>query len=316
MKLTITNALEQFLFDNELKGNSQNTINDYKNIVGYFINYIGKDTAVVDITLNDLKQYHMYLKTKKKLENHPYKPSEDKSLSSKTIQTYIRHLRAFLGWLYEEKYIKEDFRLSFKLPKSTRKAIEILSDEEITMIMKRYNERAELGLRNKCILCLMLDSGLRLNEVVSLDVDNVHFELGVIKVCGKGAKERIVPLGTYTKRLLHKYIYNYRPQPLNDSKCLFVTKEFRPITADAIKMVFLRLRKRTGITRLKPHLLRHTYATLYIVNGGDAFSLQLILGHSTLFMTRKYTHLASSYSLIEGQKKYSPMDNINKKMRC
>jgi len=196
-----------------------------------------------------------------------------------------------------------------KMPKAPKKTIEILSDEEIKLLYNSINDKTEFGLRNKCIISLMLDSGLRRNEVLALNFDDIHFSQNVIKVTGKGQKDRIVPLGLYTKKLIFKYLNGYRPMPEYPSKKLFLSQDKKPVSTDVVKMLFTRLKKKTGITRLRPHLLSHTFATRYLMNGGDTFSLQMILGHTSLEMTRCYSHLASSYAVMNFRN-FSTLDNL------
>lgn len=309
MKITIENAIQQFLIEQELKGNSPNTIKNYSLNLKYFTDFIGDQKIIEELTLQDLRNYLINLKTKPKAYNHPFKPKEEKPIKSISIQTYIRGLRVFIKWLHSEGYIAEDLHSQFKLPKATKKTIEILSDEEIERLLKTYRFNTEMGLRNACIIALMVDCGLRRNEVLTLDYDNIHIAQGIIKVLGKGDKERVVPIGVYTKKLLMKYMSGYRPMPISETKRLFIDANFKAMSDSALKQLFVRLRNRTKIERLHPHILRHTFATKYLMNGGDIFSLQLILGHTSLEMVRKYSHLASTY-VMNNHKKFSPLDNI------
>lgn len=305
--ITIEKAIDLFIIEQQLKGNTEKTQKNYRQFLKYFVSFIGKDKFVNELELYDLKQYQLYLNNKEK--EYTVKTTIKKKITKTTIQTYIRSLRVFVRWLYEEGYIRENFALKFKLPKAPRKTIEILSDEEIQKLYKSINDRTEFGLRNKCVVSLMLDSGLRLDETITLEVPSIHFTQNVVKVSGKGEKDRIVPLGTYTKKLLFKYLNGYRPMPEYPTDRIFISQEKTPISSDVIKMLFYRLKKKTGITRLKPHLLRHTFATRYLMNGGDAFSLQMILGHTSLEMTRKYSHLASSYT-VKNFKNLSTLDRL------
>ncbi|MCT4620591.1 MAG: tyrosine-type recombinase/integrase [Marinisporobacter sp.] len=115
-----------------------------------------------------------------------------------------------------------------------------------------------------------------------------------------------------TKKILLKYIQIFKPMPELPTKKVFLNQYKKPITPNALEMVITRLRKKTGITRLHPHILRHTFATKYLIEGGDIFSLQQILGHTSLEMVRRYSHLASSY-VIANHKKLSPLDNLQKR---
>lgn len=312
MNITLEKALEMFIDDQELKGNSPETIKYYRRIIGYFIDFFGVSKNTNDIQLQDLKNYLMDLRIRNKMQNHIFKPKVDKKIKSVSIQSYIRGLRVFIKWLEGEGYIIENIHEQFKLPKATKNVIEILSDEEIQKLMDSMKQNTELGLRNTCIVALILDSGLRRNEVLTIDYDKLHLNQGILKVIGKGDKERIVPVGLYTKKLLHKYINGYRSMPEYETKRLFIDKNRKPMSDTALKQLFARLRKRTEIERLKPHLLRHTFATKYLMNGGDIFSLQQILGHTSLEMVRRYSHLASSY-IVGKHKMFSPLDNIEKK---
>ncbi len=309
--INISKALELFLFDRELKGNTKKTIENYMQQVTYFINYLSSDIDVTEITLETLRSYQYYLLKKDRYDNHPFNINDNIPISKITVQSYLRQLRVFIKYLYDEGYIKEDLTKKFKLPKAPNKVIEILTDEEIEILLDLHKENSELQLRNKCIIALMLDSGLRRNEVLDLRYDHIFLTQNYIKILGKGQKERLVPLGLMTKKLLVKYI-NFRSMPEYETNKLFIDKNLKPITDNAIKMMFLRLKKRTGIERLHPHILRHTFATKYIINGGDIFSLQQILGHTSLDMVRKYSHLASSY-VISNHKRLSPLDEMQRK---
>src|SRR5690606_5092119 len=116
---------------------------------------------------------------------------------------------------------------------------------------------------------------------------------GWLKVMGKGSKERIVPFGTATQRALWRYQHHYRPESLGEDVYFFLNLDGRPMSSSGVTSLFVRLAKSSGVKRLHPHLCRHTFATRYLINGGDVFSLQQILGHTTLEMVRRYVNLAS-----------------------
>lgn len=303
--MKILDALELFIIDRELKGNSEKTLDNYRQQINYFIDYVGNiDTE--EITLKNLRDFQFHISNKEKYDDHPFKINKQGKLSKVTIQTYLRQLRVFIKYLYEEEIIENDLTIKFKLPKAPKKVIDILNDDEKERILNYYSEKSELKLRNKCIIALMLDCGLRRTEVINLEYPNINYLNNYIKVSGKGDKERLVPIGLTTKKLLKKYS-NMRSLPEFQTKKLFIDKNRKPMTDNALKQVFSRLKKNTQIDRLHPHMLRHTFATDYLVNGGDIYSLQAILGHTSLEMVRKYLHLASSY-IIANHKRLSPLD--------
>jgi site-specific recombinase XerD len=186
-----------------------------------------------------------------------------------------------------------------------------LNQEEITKILSHIDRNSAAGARNYTILMLLLDTGLRCSEMINADLDNANVEGGYLKVMGKGGKERIVPFGVIVQKAILRYLLHFRPEPFNPTiRNLFLTLDGRPLTKNAVTLVFQRIAARSSVKRLHPHLCRHTFATNYLINGGDVFSLQQILGHTTLEMVRRYVTLASAHVTIQ-HRKFSPMDRLN-----
>jgi len=202
---------------------------------------------------------------------------------------------------------------NFRIPKAPNTIVEPLSSEEINTIVNSINIKLPTGIRNHAILVTMLDTGLRASEVASIHLINLNLTDGYVKVMGKGAKERFVPIGKYVQMTLLSYIKNIRPIPNSSEKSnLFLSISGKPITVNTIKLVFSRLAKSASVTRLHAHLCRHTFAINYLLNGGDIFSLREILGHTTLEMVNHYLHFTSS-QISDQHRKYSPMDRLELK---
>ena len=165
--------------------------------------------------------------------------------------------------------------------------------------------------RNQTIFMLLLDTGLRIAELTNLKMRDIHMNEGFLKVLGKGKKERIVPIGNNAQRALQRYLFRHRPEPTNVGvDNVFLSIYGTPLTENSIKLMFARLAKRSTVQRLHAHLCRHTFATRFLINGGDVFTLQQILGHSTLEMVRHYVNLASNHIAIQHQR-FSPLDRLN-----
>jgi site-specific recombinase XerD len=140
---------------------------------------------------------------------------------------------------------------------------------------------------------------------------HLNLEKGYLKVMGKGAKERLVPIGDYTRMTLRCFINKGRPKPgPGTAGNVFLSGDGHPLTANAIKLVFTRLVKNCGLKKLHTHLCRHTFATSYLMNGGDIYSLKEILGHTTLEMVNHYLHFTSAQIAVQHHK-FSPMDKMN-----
>jgi len=163
------------------------------------------------------------------------------------------------------------------------------------------------------IILVLLDTGLRVSELTSLGLPDVRLAEGVLKVFGKGRKERLIPIGKTSQRVLWNYVNRYRPQPVNP-RCdlVFLTKDGWPLTKNRIQKLMMKYGKRAGIegVRCSPHTLRHTGAVMFLRNGGDVFNLQRLLGHSSLEMTRHYCELAD-VDVKRAHSIASPVDNLN-----
>lgn len=230
----------------------------------------------------------------------------DRGLHSTTIQSYVRAWRAFLTWCYQEEYTPVDLPQKFRLPKAKRPTIDVLTNGEVQQLFSSFDTKHLSGLRNYCICALMLDSGLRMDEVVTLETEHVHLAEGYAIVCGKGNKERMVPLGNRSRQMLARYLRRRGPV---DNPRLFQTSQHTPIRQSTVKQLFRKLKKRLNIPRLRAHLLRHTFATRYLENGGDMYSLQQILGHTSLEMVKRYVHLTHQKT-VAAFPQFSPLDRL------
>jgi site-specific recombinase XerD len=295
--VTIRECIDDFLIEQQVRGNSPKTQKHYFRCLGLFERFQSpKNPDISAVSVSDCKAYYIHL--------------SNRNVSSVTVQTYIRALRAFLSWCYLEGYISENIPKKFRLPKAQKKKIDILTDSEVEQLFRCLSGRDFISVRNYCIVALMIDSGLRLNEVVTIRRDKIHIAEGYAIVNGKGNKERFVPLGLNSKRALLRYCAIV-PNKEKETP-LFVKDTLIPIKESTVKQLFRKLKSRSGIPRLHPHLLRHTFATRYIERGGDIYSLQSILGHTSLEMVKKYVHLIPSKTVVNFAV-LSPLDNALKK---
>lgn len=295
MDISLKQAFDLFLFDRETYC-KEKTVHNYKEQLQYFLNFMeesrGTDLETIfinTITKEDLNAYIIWLRKRDKNTGHPFKAVQvGKKISCRSVRTYSIALKTFLNFLYSEEYLQCDLMKKFRLIKGESRQIQPLYETEVTTIDALFYSSSELNLRNICIVHTMLDAGLRSGEVICLKVRDIDFEHNIVLVrLGKGNKDRIVPLAGNLKKMLHEYITLYR---FNNRDYLFVSigREKKQITEDTIKSLFYRIRNKSEIYRLKPHLLRHTFATSYILGGGDMESLRLYLGHENYDTTKIY----------------------------
>lgn len=294
-----SDALDNFILNQRLVNNSKETIIFYKKRIGYFINFIN-NKSVEELCIDDYNNFVLYLQEK----------ITDKgcNLSSYTIKTTLNAVKIFIRYCYNNKFILDDFYKNIKPYKNMKKSIVVLSEDEIQKLLSSQNEYTKIGCRNLLVISLMLDAGLRVSEVSNLKYEDVNKSLGLIRVLGKGNKERLVPLTNSITNYFDKYTYLCN---ITSGDLILDFDNNKKLTSSGISQILRRIKKEYDFKQLHPHYLRHTFATLFLVNGGDPVHLQLILGHTTLYMTEQYLHLANQMTLIK-QKKFSPLSNIKK----
>jgi site-specific recombinase XerD len=299
---------------NRSEGKSARTVEWYTRVLRFYQRYLeeqGHSTELGALTLDVVREFVLYLQTRRKWDGHPYIPSPGGNLAAISVNNYIRGLRAFFSWLHREGYTEEHILARLKPPKIPQKLVEVLTDADVGSILACLDPNMSSGCRDFTMVITLLDTGLRLSELVGLKMADAHVDEGYLKVMGKGAKERMVPIGSTCQKALQRYIFHFKPEPFySDQDYVFLTLEGKPMSLNSVKLIFARLAQRSGVSRLHAHLCRHTFATNYLVNGGDVFSLQQILGHTSLEMVRRYVTLASSQVRVQ-HRKFSPMDRMN-----
>ena len=202
---------------NRAEGKTARTVSWYRSCLGLFLDYLREqkiEPVLGSVDTNVVREYILHLQGRNRYDDHPFTPRQDQPLSPVSIQCYVRAVKAFFNWLYKEGFTQE-YRLErLKQPKAPKKLKDPLTDAEVAVILSSIDTQASWGARNSTIVLLLLDTGLRLSELVTLETKNLHLEEGYVKVMGKGQKERIAPFGNSAQKALMKYIFHFRPEPL------------------------------------------------------------------------------------------------------
>ncbi|NQW16608.1 MAG: tyrosine-type recombinase/integrase [Chloroflexi bacterium] len=299
---SIEGALALFQLTNRAEGKSRDTLAWYELTVGCFIKWMESMESLVpmgEVTEDHLRGHVIYLGERKTRRGH--------RLAKSSINTYVRGLRAFFRWAAGEGFTDENIGERVRPPKVPSKIIEILEDDEIELLMAYVSSSP----RNYAIVLLFLDTGLRISELAGIEIADVNFGVGYVKVMGKGSKERIVPFGHETHQALYKYMTFHRP-PVSGVRSFFVGERGQGLRKQGVISIFKALKLRTGIQRLHAHLLRHTYATNFLLAGGSSLLLKQNLGHTTMSMVDHYVHLASLRA-VEVSREFSPIDRMRRK---
>lgn len=215
--------------------------------------------------------------------------------SPRSVSRYLSVYRQFYRWLIREGTITSDPVALIESPKTGRGLPKALTEEDIESLLAAPDTQTLLGMRDRAMLELMYATGLRVSELVDLQLSNLNLNQGVIRVIGKGQKERLVPIGDEADDCLKDYLANGRPDLLKGAQTqeVFVTSRKSGMTRQAFWYMVRRYATQCGITKkLSPHMLRHSFATHLLNHGADLRVVQLLLGHSDLSTTQIYTHIA------------------------
>ena len=265
-------------------GLSRNTLESYRRDLRKFISWIEEksNSTLLEATHANIQDFLAYLVTEKK---------EKASSTSRSISSLKRLFR----YLLRQKLILADPTLKIITPKIPRNLPTILTEQDVEALLGGPNINTHLGMRDRTMLEVLYASGLRVSELVGLSTTQVSLEMGVIRVIGKGKKERLVPLGEESLNWLHRYLTNARPALLGDrlNAAMFVTQRGAAMTRQTFWYLIKRHAKNGGLHKaLSPHTIRHAFATHLLNHGADLRVVQILLGHKDISTTQIYTHIA------------------------
>ena len=291
-------------FKNYLKlerGLSMNSIESYEFDLIQFKNFI------IENSINE---------SPKKCSSSTVKRYLYKNFSNKKSRSQARSisaLKSFFNYLLFEGEIHSSPLNDIESPKIENKLPEVLTEDEIKRLISSVNLDSEFGQRNKTIIEVLYGTGIRVSELTELKLSNIFFNENILKVAGKGNKERFVPLGKIASIEIKKYLIDRKKLKINSkySDILFLNRYGRQLTRSMIFKVINDSSKNAKIDKkISPHTLRHSYATHLLKNGADLRTIQLILGHESITTTEIYTHL-DTFHLEDVLKKYHPRENKN-----
>lgn len=299
-------AIKDFMEDREFQNLSKQTIKTYQIILGEFHQYcVEKEVLnVEDVTNNTVKSYLLYCRKIK--GNIPV-----------TINTKIKNLKAFFNYMINSNFLNEKRNPMLKIEKvKTDTKIEVFNDNHIRQMLGYYRklkgrEQSFYAYRDHTIILTLLGSGIRLGELCNLTWKEVDLITGTIIVFGKNRSQASIPLTDKLVKELAEYkvfCQQHFPRP---SEHVFINRENKPMTTDAVKNVFKRLKVIMNFNdvRLSAHTFRHTFAHRFLMNGGDVFTLQKMLRHSNLKMTERYLAIWGT-ALREQNEKFNPLSNM------
>ena len=267
---------------------SDNTIEAYCHDIELFRQYLedsGKSCSITEITHHDIEDFFAKL--------------YDLGIAASSQARILSGLKSFFKYLLQEKICEADPTMLVSSPSIGRHIPDVLSYEEIVSMMDCIDLSQQFGHRNKAIIEVMYGCGLRVSEVISLNISDIYAKDEFIKVFGKGSKERLVPIGNKTLHELMLYVKGERLhqdiKPKFSDK-VFISARGTSLTRQIVFLMVKRLAEQAGIKKtISPHTLRHSFATHLIEGGADLRAVQQMLGHSSITTTEIYTHISDEY---------------------
>ncbi len=218
-------------------------------------------------------------------------------LAARSTSRMLASIRRFFRWLLNDHRIHKDPSISLENPKATKPLPSSLSEEDVNKLLEAPDINTEIGLRDRAMLEVLYAAGLRVSELINLDMNSISLSQGVVRVMGKGSKERLVPLGDEALDWLNKYLDNARASLSRGylSDTVFLSQQGQVMTRQAFWHRIKKMAEQAGIrARISPHTLRHAFATHLLNHGADLRVVQLLLGHSDVATTTIYTHIANA----------------------
>ncbi|OXM88137.1 site-specific tyrosine recombinase XerD [Paenibacillus rigui] len=273
-------------FLSDERGLAQNTLDSYQRDVSQYIDYL-ESTGTASLQETKKLQISNYL-------HHMRQLGRAAATQSRTIVS----LRAFYQYLVRERMLDQDPTVQLEAPKLEKRLPKVLTIQEVESLLEAPQTSVPNGMRDKAMLEVLYATGIRVSELISLDVEHVNPTMGFIRCTGKGAKERIIPLGAIASEIVGTYIEVMRPKLLKQSKseaALFVNHLGTRITRQGFWKIIKRYASETQIVKeITPHTLRHSFAAHLLENGADLRSVQEMLGHADISTTQIYTQLTRS----------------------
>ena len=278
-----TKIIDQFIDHLWLEdGLSKNTLNSYRFDLSIFVSWLAetKKIELLDVSELEIQEFLAF---------------KFPTSKSRSISRLLATLRRFFRFLLRENKIKEDPTLKIQTPKIPKSLPKSLSEDEVEGLLEAPDIKTDIGMRDRSMLELLYACGLRVSELVGIQLTEVILSDGVIRVTGKGSKTRLVPIGEEAVDWIKKYLAESRQNILNKqtSKFLFVTNRGGEMTRQAFWYLIKKYALMANIDKpMSPHILRHAFATHLINHGADLRVVQMLLGHSDISTTQIYTHVA------------------------
>ena len=297
----LQDVIKEFIFEIKLRNYSERTIKGYKNNILKFARYMKNEFEIVEIeeiSHVHIKSYLNFLK--------------GNGLTEVYINTILKNLRSFYKYCFTEGYCL-NVALKVGWLRERKTIIKTFSDDEIRKMMDVYNYSSYIHARNKCIMAILIDTGIRNFELCQLKITDIRET--VIYIMGKGKKERVVPISPYLKKIMIKYEgirEGYLKNNILHYDNYFLSYRNKPLTTEAVERIVRLCGEKANVNRCSPHTCKHYFAQAQLRNGLDVYSLSRLLGHENVTITKRYLQGLKDKEVLELGMKSSPLMNLKK----
>ena len=280
------------LTDNTIKGYEE----FFRSLEKYIIS-IHKTKNYEDVTASDLRGYFI---------------EAGKTMVGVTLVSYHRRMTTFYNFLVTDGLLNDNLMKRVERPKAGKRVIQSFTSSEVHKMINTYDVDCFIGRCNYTLLCLLLSTGLRRAEFLALNLEDIHLQDDFIRVIGKGDKERIIPISKALTQILRKYLKARKEflKTYPDTNAFIISRYRRRLKISGSNSIFRKLRIDNDLKgkRFSAHIWRHTFAKAFLLNGGDVFTLQELLGHEDVETTKQYVTLSDTDKALQNAR-YNPLDN-------
>ncbi len=317
--MKLSDAIQGYMLRCQSKGYSHRTLEWYEQKLNYFCSYMENQQHVPDlerVTLLHLRAFTAFVQgstaSKADVSHEGIKPRKNEKIADLTVKGYVQVVKGFFSWCIKEELLEKNPAARLERPKVARYIIPTFSEEQINSLLAACDLKTDLGYRDYTIMLLLLDTGIRVSELCGLCLDDIGRDY--IRVFGKGRKEREVGMHPDTAKHIWKYVHKFRhPQDENERR-LFINRHGVPLTRSGVAQLLSDIGDRAGVSgvRMSAHTFRHTFARMYLGNGGDVYKLSRLMGHSEVQITETYLKDFQSREARKDHEQFSPVTNLKR----
>ncbi|GER88883.1 tyrosine recombinase XerD [Dictyobacter vulcani] len=312
--MKLDKAIKGYLLDCRVRNLSIKTIQWYDQKLHFFAHWLDEDEDIQeirDITIAHLRAFILHLQTIQVGRRTINKGEDTTQVSPLTSKGYVQVIKGFFTWCELEEIIEKNPSKRLSLPTVPDYLIPTFTHEHIRLMLDSCDLTNKLGQRDRTIMLVLLETGIRVSELCGMRIQDIHDDY--IRVVGKGIKEREVGIAPAVSKQLWKYINQYRTPTKIDDPRVFINRYGRHLTPSGVEQLLIDIKERVGITgvRVSAHTFRHTFACMYLEQGGEIYKLSRLMGHSSVEVTEEYLKNFNIRAARREYDKFSPVSNLD-----